>query len=100
MEDYNIYVNASKNQDVEKMLDQPSKKRAAVKKDIFIKGRQETIQDVIAFISNIVIFARFWVKIEKNNDEDYTFVVQLVTEVADILSSAEFMGFYSKLLYL
>ena len=36
------------------MLEQPSEKRLGVHKDVFIKGGQETVNDVIAFITNIV----------------------------------------------
>ena len=55
-------MSSSKNLEAERMLDQPSEKRSSVRKDVFIKGRQETIQDVITFIANIIAFAKFWVK--------------------------------------
>ena len=64
-DEYNGYINSSKNQEVENMLDQPSEKRASVKKKVFIKGRQETLDDVITFISNIVIFARYFIKSQR-----------------------------------
>ena len=38
-DEYNGYINSSKNQEVENMLDQPSEKRASVKKEVFIKGK-------------------------------------------------------------
>ena len=52
-------MSSSKNLEAERMLDQPSEKRSSVRKDVFIKGRQETIQDVITFIANIIAFAKF-----------------------------------------
>ena len=52
-----VMNNSSKNIDADRLLDQPSEKRSAVKKDIFIKGKQETLDDVITFISNIVTFS-------------------------------------------
>ena len=95
-DEYNGYINSSKNQEVEYMLDQPSEKRASVKKEVFIKGKQETLDDVIAFISNIVIFARYFVKMSKDDKEEQPYFVQLIIEVADFLSSAEYMNFHDK----
>ena len=65
------------------MLDQPSEKRASVKKEVFIKGKQENLDDVIAFISNIVIFARYFVKMSKDEKEEQPYFIQLIIEVAD-----------------
>ena len=93
---YNSFMNASKNTDVEKMLDQPSEKRSSVKKDVFIKGKQEDIRDVITFISNIVAFSRFWIKMSSDDPNDSPFVIQLIVEIADFVSSSEFLIFYEK----
>ena len=82
-DEYNGYINSSKNQEVENMLDQPSEKRASVKKEVFIKGKQENLDDVIAFISNIVIFARYFVKMSKDEKEEQPYFIQLIIEVAD-----------------
>ena len=49
------------------MLDQPEDKRTVRRKDVFMKGKQNTINDVLAFISNIIVFARFWVNIDKED---------------------------------
>ena len=95
-DEYNVYINSSKNQEVENMLDQPSEKRASVKKEVFIKGKQETLDDVIAFISNIVIFARHFVKMSKDDKEEQPYFIQLIIEVADFLSSAEYTNFHDK----
>ena len=78
------------------MLDQPSEKRSGVRKDVFIKGRQETVDDVIAFIANIVCFGRFWVKMVDGDENSYPFVLQLFIEVADVLSSATYREFDGK----
>ena len=61
-DDCTKYIDASKNCEVESILDQPSKKRMRVKKDIFIKGGYEYLDNFIKFIANILTFARFWVK--------------------------------------
>ena len=95
-EEYNGYINSSKNQEVENMLDQPSEKRASVKKEVFIKGKQETLDDVIAFISNIIVFARYFVKMSKDDKDEQPYFIQLIIEMADFLSSAEYMKFHEQ----
>ena len=88
-EEYASFVNASKNIDADRLLDQPNEKRAAVKKDIFIKGRQQSLEDVISFIANLVTFARFFVK-------ERPLVIIILVELADFLSSAEYKSFDNK----
>ena len=65
-------MNASRNVEVELLLDQPQEKRSAVKKDVFTKGRQESIDDVVTFVANILVFARFWIKMSDNTSSSYT----------------------------
>ena len=38
----------------------------ALRNIFFIRGRQETFEDVISFVRNITVFARFWSKIPAN----------------------------------
>ena len=95
-DEYNGYINSSKNIEVDRMLDQPNEKRASIRKEVFIKGKQESIDDVIAFIANIIVYARFWVKMDAENTEDQPYIVQLITEIADYLSSSEFKSFYDR----
>lgn len=40
-DEYNSFINSSKNNEVEIMLDQPSKKRSGVKNEIFFKRRRD-----------------------------------------------------------
>ena len=42
-EKYNSFINSSKNNEVENMLEQPNEKRSIIKKDVFIKGRQNNL---------------------------------------------------------
>lgn len=95
-DEYSTCINSSKNQEVENMLHQPSEKRSSVKKEVFIKGKQENLEDVVAFIANIVLFARYFVKMSKEDTEDQPYIIQLIIEVADFLSSAEYMSFHDK----
>ena len=79
---------------MENLLDQPSEKRSAVKKDIFIKGRQGDLPDVTAFVANILTFARFWVKM---TDETHTqpTLVQMIVKIADFIITSDFKIFHN-----
>ena len=92
-DEYSGYINSSKNVEVDRLLDQPAEKRSSIRKEIFIKGRQDTLEDVIAFIANISVFARFWIKMD--NDKQ-PLLIQLITELADFLSSSEYKSFHDK----
>ena len=64
---------------------------------MFIKGLQETLTGVFILISNIVVMGRYWVNIDTTKDKvAYPFVIKLLIELADILSSADFHEFESK----
>ena len=87
-DEYSGYVNSSKNVEVERLLDQPAEKRSSIRREIFIKGRQETLDDVIACIANIVVYAKFWIKMEDDTSTQ-PMLIQLISEVAaDFLSSS------------
>jgi len=75
------------------MLDQPDDKKAVMKKDVFIKGKQECLNDVVTFIANIIVFARFWVKFSDTNSNDVPLVIQMITEIADFLTSSDYVIF-------
>ena len=92
-DEYKGYVAASKNNDVDRMLDQPDDKRAAVRKEVFIKGRQHSISDVVSFIANIVVFARFFVKLPHDLCSNVPLVIDMLLEIADILSSSAYQEF-------
>ena len=95
-EEYSGFVNSSKNVEVDKLLDQPDDKRTSMRKDIFIKGRQESLDDVVSFISNIIAFTRFWVKMWEDDHDDHPMVIEMFLKVADFLSSAEYRKFDEK----
>ena len=94
-DDYQRYINASRNTEVELLLEQPAEKRSALKKDIFTKGKQDTIDDVVSFIGNIIIFARFWMKMSENSTTQPT-IIQMITEIADLISTGEYRSFNDK----
>ena len=67
-----------------------------MRKDIFIKGRQNSIEDVITFIANIQVYSRFWVKITANDLSNYPCVIQMFIDIADFLSSSKYTKFNNK----
>ena len=61
--------------------------------EVFIKGRQETLDNVPTFVSNVLVFGCFWVLMDIDDITSSTFVIQLRAEVADVISSAEYQEF-------
>ena len=95
-DEYTSLMNSIRNAEVGSLLDQSSEKRAEVKKEVFIKGKQETVDDVLCLISNLFVFTRFWVRMDIDDTKSYLFILQLLVEVADILSSVEYRDFDGK----
>ena len=60
-----------------------------------MKGRQETIKDVIIFITNVVAFARDCVKINEEPSSQPT-LIQIFVSVVDIISTFDFKNFSNK----
>ena len=73
--------NPSRNAEVECLLDQPSERRSGIKKEVFIKGRQEILDKVPTFVANV------------EDITSYPFVFQLFVEVADVILSVEYQEF-------
>ena len=93
MDEYDKYISSSRNTEIEEILNQPSEKRSAVKKEIFIKGRQESLKDFVSYIANIVVFARFWVKMDDEPSSQPT-VLQMLIEIADYVSTSDYESFH------
>ena len=89
-EEYNGYVNSSKNIEIDKLLDQPAEKRSGIRKDVFLKGKQEVLDDCITFIANIIVFTRFWVEMDINDDTSQALIIQMFVEIVDLISSPEY----------
>ena len=92
-EDYEKYINSSKNSEIEDTLNQPLEKRSGVKKDIFLKGKQESLKDVIQFIANVVVFARYWVKMNEELSSQ-PLIIQMIIEIADYISTSDYEIFH------
>ena len=92
-EDYKRYISSSRNSEIEDTLNQPLEKRSAVKKDIFLKGKQESLKDVLQFIANIVVFARYWVKMNDKSSSQ-PLIIQIIIEIADYISTSDYENFH------
>ena len=97
-DEYTSLLNSIRNTKAECLVDQPYEKRAAIKKEVFIKGKHDTLDDVLTFIANVMVFVRFWVRMDANDPKSYPFVIQPFVDVADILSSVEYREFDWKFL--
>ena len=95
-DEYNGYVASSRNIEIDKILDQPAEKRSGIRKDVFIKGRQDNLDDFIAFCANIVALSRFLAKMDEKDDSSQPLIVQMILEIADVVSAAEYKKFEEK----
>ena len=74
-DEFDQLQNSSANAELEEMLHQPSERRSSVSKTAFIKGRQETLDDVIALLANLIILGRFWVTFDGKDVSTYPYVL-------------------------
>lgn len=58
-EDYRLYVQKSKDTNMEDVVEERPEKCSAYDKKIFTKGRQDSYQDAITTIANIVVYLEF-----------------------------------------
>ena len=56
------------------------------------------MDDVIAFIANVIIFGRFEVWIDNDDLKSYLFILQLLVKAVEILSSSEYRDCDGKVL--
>ena len=91
--EYNEYINSSKNFEADKLLNQPSEKRASTRKAIFVKGKHNNIEDFAFLIANSMVYARYWVNMDPNIDKSQPLIIQLLVEISGVLSSATYIDF-------
>ena len=87
--EYTTALHASNNAEVERILEQPEKKRSTVGKKAFIKGQQETLDDIITLISNVMMLGRYWVTMKVRNEATHFCIIRLLFDLVYTLSSAE-----------
>ena len=67
-----------------------------MRKDVFIKGKQNSINDVLSFIFNTIVYARFRIKMSNEDTNEMPYIIQMLIEIADFLSSLEYLSFDNK----
>ena len=60
---------------------------------VFVQGRQETLNDVIALLANLMILGRFWVAFDGKYVSTYLHVLRQLSELVDVLTTSEFRDF-------
>ena len=85
--------NSSKNVGLEEMLHQPSEMRSSVSKTVFVKERQDSLEDVVALLANIMVLGRFWVKFMGTDVSTYPYVLRQLVGLTDVLTSVKFREF-------
>ena len=75
------------------MLDQSTEKKAGIRKQVFLRGRQKDLDDVICFIANIIAMGRFWVKV---TDKESPMVLNNFMDNIDLIYLAEYRSFDDK----
>ena len=92
--EYNAYVQKSKNTNMENAIEERAEKCSAYDKKLFTKGRQNTYQDAITTIANLVIFLEF-IFDDAQSSENPALIVML-KGVAKILVTPAFRNYAEK----
>ena len=95
-DEYTKYIHSSRNSEVESILEHPSEKKSGLRKEVFLKGKQESIEDIVTLAANLRVFGRFWTSKDNNCFHQQPLVITMMEEVAEFVSSPEFHQFFSK----
>ena len=87
-------MNSSRNVEVDQKLDKSAEKRAGMgKQKKTLRGRQETLNNVITFIANITALGRFRVKVK---DDNFPMILNILMDITDLIYSVEYRSFDEK----
>ena len=70
------------------------------KKEVFIKGRQSTLDHVLKLLSNIIAFSRFWTGYDPHTKKDLPLIAKIFTDIANELSTSDYQEFHTKYEYI
>ena len=80
--------------EVDQKLDKSAEKRAGMgKQKKTLRGRQETLNNVITFIANITALGRFRVKVK---DDNFPMILNILMDITDLIYSVEYRSFDEK----
>ena len=89
-DEYTKYIHSSRNPEVESLLEHPSEKKSCLRKEVFLKGKQDFIEDIVTLAANLRVFGRFWTKKDENNFHQQPLVITMIEEIAEFISSPDF----------
>ena len=92
--DYNMYVQKSKNTNMENAIEERAEKCSAYDKKLFTKGRQHTYQDAITTIANLVVFLEFI--FDEAESSETPALITMLKGVAKILVTPAFRNYAEK----
>ena len=84
---------SSTNVGLEEMLYQHSEKRSSVSRTVFVKGRQDMLDDVVSLQANIMVLGRFWIKFMGNDELMFPYVLRQLIGLVNVLTSTKFRNF-------
>ena len=91
---YDEAVRSSKKVELEAVLDEAKEKRSGKVQEVFIKGRQLTLQDYISFLSNIVIFLNFFVDFQLLDMRTMPLLVNMLVSFSDKVVTRDFQIYF------
>ena len=98
--EYTSLIDDSNDCYAEIMLDEAKDKRSGKKKEVFIKGRQSTLDHVLKLLSNIIAFSRFWTGYDPHTKKDLPLIAKIFTDIANELSTSDYQEFHTKYKYI
>ena len=92
--DYNAYVQKSKNTSMENAIEERAEKCSAYDKKLFTKGRQNTYQDAITTISNLIVYFEF--VFDEAESSETPAIIMMLKGIAKNLATPAFRNYAEK----
>ena len=61
-----------------------------------MKGRQDSLEDVITLAANRKVFESFWFKKSEDSYHQHSLIITMMEEIADFISTPDFKHFSDK----
>lgn len=98
--EYLEYLKKSHLEDLEALVEEASEKRQKIGLKVFIGGKQDTPEDVITALANIDAHFAFITPFDHKPKDQQPLLVKYLREIADLLSSKDFVRFNQKFISL
>ena len=94
--EYLEYLRKSHLEDLEALVEEATEKRQKIGLKVFIGGKQDTPEDVITALANMDAHFAFITPFDRKSRDEKPLLVKYIREVADVLSSKDFVRFNQK----